>query len=173
MFSICVHLRSSAFIRGSSLADELRMNSNRRESGIDIDSFAEEPHMNPEERREKLNGLSERVIGCAFKVANTLGAGFLEKVYENALAHEIRKTGIVVEQQHGVTVHYDGAVVGEYVADLLIDGCLLVELKAVKALDDIHLAQCLNYLKATGLPLCLLLNFGTPKLEIKRVVRNL
>lgn len=114
--------------------------------------------------------LSERLIACAFKVQNTLGCGFLEKVYENALVHECRKAGLVVEAQHPIKVLYDGTVIGEFAADLLVEGHLLVELKAVKALDDIHLAQCLNYLKATGLRTCLLLNFGKPSLEIKRVV---
>ena len=101
-----------------------------------------------------------------------IGCGFLEKVYENALAHELRKAGLKAEQQHGITVHYDGVVVGEYAADLLVDGVLLVELKAVKELDDIHLAQCLNYLRATNLRLCLLMNFGKPKLEVRRIVNN-
>ncbi|MGA2030959.1 MAG: GxxExxY protein [Thermoguttaceae bacterium] len=128
--------------------------------------------MNANERRERLNELSEKVLGCAFKVANALGAGFLEKVYENALAHELGKAGLAAEQQHGIAVHYDGVVVGEFAADLLVEGGLLVELKAVKAFDDVHMAQCLNYLKATGLTLCLLINFGAPRLEIKRVVRN-
>jgi GxxExxY protein len=116
------------------------------------------------------DALSERVIGCAFKVQNTLGCGFLEKVYENALLHECRKSGLNARAQHPIQVRYDQVVVGEYVADLLVEGSLLVELKAVKALDDIHLAQCLNYLKATGFKTCLLLNFGSPNLEIKRVV---
>ena len=100
-----------------------------------------------------LNNLSRRVIGCAFTVLNTLGAGFLEKTYENALTHELRKAGLDVVQQHGLTVMYDGTVVGEYVVDLVIEQTLLVELKAVKALDQAHHAQCLNYLKASGLPL--------------------
>ena len=112
--------------------------------------------------------LSERVIGCAFTVSNTLGAGFLEKVYENALSHELRKNAIRAEQQHPITVQYDGVVVGEYVADLLVNGVLLVELKAVKQLEGIHEAQCINYLKATGLKTCLLLNFGVPKMQIRR-----
>ncbi|MEN6335752.1 MAG: GxxExxY protein, partial [Phycisphaerales bacterium] len=106
-------------------------------------------------------------------VSNTLGYGFLEKVYENALAHELRKAGIRAEQQYGIKVHYDGVVVGEYVADLLVEGSLLLELKAVKELDDIHLAQCLNYLRATKLHLCLLMHFGKPKLEIRRIANNL
>ncbi len=126
--------------------------------------------MNADERRQRLNALAEKVIGCAFKVANTLGAGFLEKVYENALAHELRKAGLRADQQRGMSVRYDGVVVGEYAADILVEDCLLVELKAAKALDDVHLAQCLNYLKATDLNLCLLINFGTPKIEVKRVV---
>jgi len=116
--------------------------------------------------------LTEKVIGCAYQVSNALGCGFLEKVYENALAHELRKAALRVRQQHGIKVHYDGVVVGEYAADLLVAGALLLELKAVKALDNIHLAQCLNYLKATGLRLCLLINFGKPKVEIRRVVNK-
>ena len=127
--------------------------------------------MNADERRRRLNHLSERVIGCAFTVSNVLGAGFLEKVYENALAHELRKAGLLVQQQHGMTVSYDGVVVGEYAADILVEGVLLVELKALKELNDAHLAQCLNYLKATGLTLCLLLNFGAAKVQVQRVVR--
>jgi GxxExxY protein len=121
----------------------------------------------------RLNDLSGRVIGCAFTVLNSLGAGFLEKVYENALANEIRAAGLVVARQYGVRVHYNDVVVGEYFADLLVEEVLLVELKTVKALDDAHRMQCTNYLKATGLRLCLLLNFGKPRLEIKRVVHGL
>src|SRR5271166_554520 len=117
----------------------------------------------------KFGRISERVIGCAITVANELGTGFVEKVYENALAHELRKAGFAVEQ-HGVVVRYDGVVVGEYTADLLVDHSIILELKAVRALYDIHRAQCLNYLKATGLQLCLLINFGNPRLEIKRLV---
>jgi GxxExxY protein len=118
----------------------------------------------------KFGRLSERIIGSAIAVANTLGVGFLEKVYENALAHELCKKGLSVEQQHGVIVRYDDVVVGEYTVDLLVDNCVLVELKAVRVLDDIHRAQCLNYLRATGHQLCLLINFGNPRLEIKRLV---
>ena len=116
-----------------------------------------------------LSKLTERVIGAAFAVSNGLGAGFLEKVYENALVHELRKRGLKVTQQHPFKVLYDDQIVGEYVCDLLVEGVLLVELKAVKALDDIHLAQCINYLKATNLTLCLLINFGNPKIEVKRL----
>ncbi len=119
---------------------------------------------------EVLNALTGRVIGCAYTVSNTLGCGFLEKVYENALAVELRKAGLRVEQQCAVLVRYSGEVVGEYVVDLLVEGTVLVELKAVRELDAIHEAQCLNYLRATGLRVCLLLNFGTPRLQRRRFV---
>ncbi len=122
---------------------------------------------------DRMNALSGVVIGCAFTVLNTLGAGFMEKVYENALAHELRKTGLSVAQQHAITVLYDGRTVGAYVADLLVEQALLVELKATKALDPAHRAQCFNDLKATRLPLCLLLNFGNASLEIRRIVNRL
>jgi GxxExxY protein len=120
-----------------------------------------------------LNDLSGRVIGCAFTVLNTLGVGFLEKVYENSLAIELREAGLAIVQQHGVRVLYHDMVVGEYFPDLWVEDVLLVELKTVRALDDSHRMQCTNYLKATGLRLCLLLNFGKPRLEIKRVVNGL
>jgi GxxExxY protein len=113
--------------------------------------------------------LTEQVIGSAFAVQTQLGCGFLEKVYEHALAHEVRKRGLDVVQQAPMQVKYDGVVVGEYLADLLIERRLLVELKVVKELADVHLAQCLNYLKATRLNTCLLMNFAKPRLEFKRI----
>ena len=116
---------------------------------------------------EMLNQVTERIIGCAFKVANVLGCGFVEKVYENAMVHELRKSGLSVQQQKSVTVTYDGIIVGEYLADLLVDEKVLVELKSVRALEDAHTAQCLNYLAATGFPICLLINFGK-RVEVKR-----
>jgi len=106
-------------------------------------------------------------------VLNALGAGFLEKVYENALAYEIRKRGLSVVQQHPVSVCYDGIVVGDYFADMIVENQIIVELKVAKAFDEAHRAQCLNYLKAAGLRLGLLLNFGKPRLEIKRIANNL
>ena len=126
--------------------------------------------MDADQRR--LNEITEKIIGCAYQVANSLGCGFLEKVYENAVAHELRKAGLTTEQQRSIQVRYDGAVVGDYVADLLVEGSVLVELKAVKSLDDIHFSQCVNYLKATGLKVCLLINFGAPKVQIKRMVNK-
>jgi len=115
--------------------------------------------------------LTEVVIGLVFKVANTLGSGFLEKVYENALAFELQRAGLAVQQQMAIAVHYETQVVGSYLADLIVEGRLLLELKACKALEEVHSAQCLNYLKATALPTCLLINFGPPKPQIKRLSR--
>ena len=117
-----------------------------------------------------LNSVSKRIIGCALKVQNALGVGFLEKVYENALAYELRRSGIEAVQQHSIAVRYADIIVGEYTVDLLVENIVIVELKAAKALDDVHYAQCLNYLKATRRKLCLLLNFGTPRLQIKRII---
>ena len=122
---------------------------------------------------DQLNKISERIINAAYKVSNTLGSGFLEKVYENALAHQLRKDGMKIEQQRPIKVYYDDVVVGDYFADLIAEGIVIVELKAARRFEDIHLAQTLNYLKATGLKLGLILNFGKPRVEIKRVVNNL
>ncbi|HEY7687875.1 MAG TPA: GxxExxY protein, partial [Dongiaceae bacterium] len=122
--------------------------------------------------REALNKISERVIGCAYTVGNALGSGFLERVYENALAYELRKNGMQVVQQHSIAVTYDNIVVGDYVADMLIENRVLIEVKAVRALDDVHKAQCLNYLKGTGLELCLLINFGNLRVEVKRIIQD-
>jgi GxxExxY protein len=117
---------------------------------------------------DKLDEITEKIIGCAYKIMNELGCGFLEKVYENALAHEIRKLGMKVEQQKKIKVYYDKIEVGNYEPDLLVEELVIIELKTVKSLEDVHKAQCLNYLKATGYKICLLLNFGTPKVEVKR-----
>jgi GxxExxY protein len=84
--------------------------------------------------------------------------------------HEIKKAGLSVSQQSAIEVRYDGVVVGEYIVDLIVNNRVIIELKHAKAIDDSHLAQCLNYLKATGKELCLLINFGTPRIQVKRVV---
>ena len=120
-----------------------------------------------------LDALSNRIIGCALTVSKTLGIGFLEKVYENALAIELREAGLDVVQQVGLSVTYRGSVVGDYFVDLLVEDSILVELKTVRALDGAHRAQCVNYLRATGRHLCLLMNFGVPRLEVRRVVLDL
>jgi len=116
------------------------------------------------------NALTEKIIGCAYDVLNSLGHGFVEKVYENALAVELKGKGLKVVQQALIPVRYRGVPAGDYVADMLAEGEVLVELKASSALDDAHYAQCLNYLKATGLEVCLLFNFGRPKLQLRRIL---
>jgi GxxExxY protein len=126
--------------------------------------------MHTDEHKSEIDRLTEKIIGCAFTVGNRLGCGFLEKVYENALVIELRKAGLRVAQQQLMKVLYDEEVVGTYLADVVVEHSVLVEIKAVKLLDEIHSAQCLNYLKATGLPLCLLINFGRPRVDIKRLI---
>lgn len=118
----------------------------------------------------ELDEITEKVIGCAYEVGNTLGSGFVEKVYENALFHQLQKSGLCVVQQHQINVFYDSVLVGEFFADLLVEDKVLLELKAVRQLDDVHTAQVMNYLKSSGLPICLLINFGRPKVEIRRFV---
>jgi GxxExxY protein len=118
---------------------------------------------------EFLNSVSFKVNGCAFAVANQLWAGYLEKVYENALVHEMRKQGLRVVQQVPLDVLYDGVVVGHYIADVIVENCILIELKAVEAISDAHVAQALNYQTTTVLPLWLILNFSASQLGIKRV----
>jgi GxxExxY protein len=114
--------------------------------------------------------ISRSVIGAALRVSNSLGVGFLEKVYENALAIELRFSGHEVEQQRAIDVRYRGEIVGLYQADLVVDGCLVVELKVADALLPLHRAQCLNYLRATGLATGLVINFGRPHLEVRRIL---
>jgi GxxExxY protein len=130
---------------------------------------AEQHHAKPRSECD-WESITHEIIGSAYAVGNGLGSGFLEKPYENAMVIEIRQRGLRVEQQHLLTIHYRGRPVGEYAADLLVEDTVLVELKACRALDDIHVAQCLNYLKASGKPVCLLINFGTPKVQIRRIL---
>jgi GxxExxY protein len=122
--------------------------------------------------REYLNELAQKVIGAAYEVANVLGPGFLEHVYERAMARELTQQGIRVRPQAPISVLYKGEMVGEYFADLLVEEALIVELKCVERFCDEHLAQCLNYLKATGGPLAILINFQLNQVEWKRVVWN-
>ena len=111
--------------------------------------------------------LSERIIETFYRVYNILGYGFLEKVYENALIIELEKMDLAAAAQSSIHVFYDGKIVGDYFADLLVESCIIVEIKAVKSLGPEHEAQLLNYLKATDIEIGLLLNFG-PKPEIRR-----
>ena len=117
-----------------------------------------------------LNSLSEQVLGAVFEVSNTLGAGFLEKVYQRALLRELSLRGIRASAEASFAVTYKGHSVGEYFADLLVEDLLVVELKCAERLINEHTAQCLNYLRASGLTLCLLINFQKPKVEWKRIV---
>ena len=118
-----------------------------------------------------IDKLTETVIGCAYRVHNELGAGFLEKVYENALRVELADSGLAVKQQHPIPVTYRGQLVGDFYADLLIPDRLIVELKAVQNLAKEHEVQLVNYLTATGIDDGLLINFGA-SVEVKRKFRK-
>lgn len=113
--------------------------------------------------------ITSKIIAAFFTVYNSLGYGFLEKVYENALVIELKKLGLNVRQQVPIQVYYEGKVVGEYFADLLVDDKVIVELKAAKDIVDAHEAQLANYLKATNVEVGLLFNFGT-EAKFKRKV---
>lgn len=115
--------------------------------------------------------ITGKIIKAFFKVYNTLGYGFLEKVYENALILELEEMGLNAVKQHPIKVFYNGKEIGEYFADIIVENSVIIELKAVDKLADIHEAQLLNYLKATNIEVGLLLNFGT-KAEYKRKVFN-
>lgn len=116
--------------------------------------------------------LTEKIIGAAYNVANVLGAGFLEKVYENAMIVELKSMNLEVENQYPLPVMYKGICVGDYFADLYVENEIIVELKAVSAVDKIHKQQLLNYLKACGKQVGLLINFGTSKITINRIINN-
>ncbi|HOF18573.1 MAG TPA: GxxExxY protein [Phycisphaerae bacterium] len=116
--------------------------------------------------------LTGRIIRAAFDVSNALGCGFLEKVYERALTVELQGAGLKVDTQVPLHVVYRGQTVGEYVADMIVDGAVLVEVKATTEDQPVYVAQVLNYLKATRLPVGLLLNFGRPRLGYRRLILN-
>ena len=117
-----------------------------------------------------LDSLSGKVLSAEFEVSNTLGAGFLEKVYQRALLREVSLRGIRATIEASLAVIYKGQSVGEYFADLLVEDALVVELKCAERLGNEHTAQCLNYLRVSGRPVCLLVNFQKPKVEWKRIV---
>jgi GxxExxY protein len=117
--------------------------------------------------------LTRRIIGGAMRVHGALGPGFLEAVYQRALAWELRTAGYAVECERRLAVRYRGCVVGVFVPDLIVDGCVVVEIKAVRALAPSHEAQLVNYLNATGIEVGLLLNFGADRLEFRRKLRSL
>jgi GxxExxY protein len=113
--------------------------------------------------------LTEKVLKCAFDVQNTLGCGFLEKLYEKSPRVAMEEEGLDVAQQVPLRVHFRNVLVGEYIADLVVEGAVLIEVKATEQSPPIYVAQVINYLKATGLPVGLLLNFGKPRLYYRRL----
>jgi GxxExxY protein len=116
--------------------------------------------------------LTEAIIGCAMRVHSALGPGFLESVYSRALEHELRKTGLQVECQKPISVHYDGVIVGDFMVDSLVEGKVMIELKANQVLVSANEAQLVNYLTATRLEVGLFINFGAQRLEFKRKTRT-
>ncbi len=117
--------------------------------------------------------LSEKIIGCAYRVYNKMGFGFLEAVYEKCLMIEFRKAGLQAEFQKPITVYYDKEVVGEFIADIVVEGFIIVELKSVRQIVKAHEVQLVNYLTATGKDIGLILNFSNTEVEVKRKVRKL
>ena len=128
--------------------------------------------MDEQDEKRPHGEITEAVIGCAFEVIRELGAGFLESVYEKALLLALRQKGLSAIAQHPVKVSFRGENVGEFYADMLVEQKVIIELKAVKTLAPEHQAQLINYLQASGIEVGLLINFGNPKLEIKRCFRN-
>ncbi len=126
--------------------------------------------MNADERR--LDPLTERILNAVFEVSNVLGCGFFEKLYERALLRELTLRGIRAKAQASYPVTYKGHDVGEYFADLIVEDEIVLELKCVDHVLNEHTAQCLNYLKASGYKLALLINFQRPKVQWKRIVRE-
>jgi GxxExxY protein len=118
------------------------------------------------------SGLTDRILGAAIHVHRQLGPGFLEKMYENALCLEFAKRGLPFARQVPARVSYDGVEIGMHRLDLIVEGKVVVELKAVKDIEDVHLATVLSYLKATSLEAGLILNYAAAKLRIRRVVRT-
>ncbi len=116
--------------------------------------------------------VTEVIIGCAYRVYNKMGFGFLESVYEKCLLIELRKAGLDAESQKTITVYYDGEIVGEFVADIIINDTIILELKSVRRVIRAHEVQMVNYLVATGKPIGLILNFGERKVEVKRKVKD-
>ena len=117
--------------------------------------------------------ITETIIGCAYRVYNKMGFGFLESVYEKCLLIELRKAGLDTETQKAITVYYNGEIVGEFVADIVVNDAIIIELKSVRRIIKAHEVQMVNYLVATGKPVGLILNFGERKVEIKRKVKDL
>jgi GxxExxY protein len=120
----------------------------------------------------KYSDLTEVIIGCCIKVHTALGSGFPEYIYQRALDIELRKTSLSVEREKEQAVYYETHFIGNRRVDFLINKLITVELKAVSELDNSHLNKALNYLEAFGLEIGLLINFGSPKLQFKRIINN-
>ena len=117
--------------------------------------------------------LTEKIIGCAYRVYNRMGFGFLESVYEKCMIIELRKVGLDTESQKPIRVQYDGEVVGDFVADILVNDTVILEVKSVRKVVEAHEVQLVNYLVATGKPVGLLINLGETKVAVKRKVKDL
>lgn len=117
--------------------------------------------------------LTEKIIGCAFRVYNKMGFGFLESVYEKCLMIELKKAGLNAVSQKELQVYYDNEIVGEFKADIIVENCIIIELKSVRRIMMAHELQLVNYLTATKKDVGLIINFGERKVEIKRKVREL
>lgn len=121
----------------------------------------------------KYKDLTERIIGCAYRVHNKMGFGFLESVYEKCLLIELKRAGLQAEAQRSITVYYEDEVVGEFVADVIVEDAIILELKSVRRVVKAHEVQLVNYLTATRKDVGLIINFTERKVEIKRKVREL
>jgi GxxExxY protein len=149
------------------------MNANERKwTGMFEIAFASESLPMNASDREELNQLATKAIGAIFEVSNVLGVGFLEAVYERALVRELRLRGINARRQALVRVKYKDEIVGKYRAAVLVEGRLIIEVKCAEGFANEHMAQCINYLRATDLNLCLIVNFQKPKAVWKRIVHN-
>ncbi len=124
--------------------------------------------MNPLE----LKNIADKIIECALKVSGVLGVGFIDKVYERALLYELEKKRFQIEVQYPMNVYYEGIIVGDFVADLVVQNCILVEIEAVASLTENHKQKCLNHLKASELELALLINFGGYELQVETIMLN-
>ena len=117
--------------------------------------------------------LTEKIIGCAYRVYNRMGYGFLESVYQKCMMVELRKSGLDAESERGIVVQYGGEIVGEFAADILVEDTVIVELKSVTEIAKGHEVQLVNYLVATGKPVGLLLNFGPRNVDVRRKEKDL
>ena len=117
--------------------------------------------------------LTEKIIGCAYRVYNKMGFGYLESVYEKCMLIELRKAGFDIESQKPIRVQHEGEVVGDFIADILVNDTVILELKSVRKLVEAHEVQLVNYLVSTGKPVGLLINFGETRVAVKRKVKDL